>query len=818
MDRDTSRRFRPDASLITVERPGRYIGGEINAVKPKQDIDLKLCLLFPDVYDIGISYYGFQILYHIANGLEGVSCERAYLPWQDMQLWFVKNKIQLYSLESFRPLSDFDAIGITLQTELHYPGIVKGLDLAGIERYAVDRQKNEPLIIGGGPCAFHPEPVAPFFDVILVGDGEEALPEMLNLMRTQEFKTADRREKWSVLAEIEGVYAPNLTGNSDFALHDELVGNKSKIRARVVSALKPEYYSTSPLVPLTAGVHDRLTIEIMRGCTQGCRFCQAGMINRPVRERPVVEIVDQVKQGLKNTGYDEVSLLSLSTSDYSQLPELLNALTDLLSQRHASLAFPSLRPATFTEEMAKVDTGGKKSGITFAVEAGSQRLRDVINKNLTKEQLHESTERAWRNGWNVVKLYFMVGLPTEQLGDIEEGSILLQQLQRSIPRGKSLHVSVSPFIPKPHSIFEKEEFFDIGELTNRQNLFIKRLNPRRVKISRHDPRMSCIELLLARGDSNMSRVIEYVAEQGTGIEAWSGNFSEERWLNAMDQYVPDWSDLLKPQYSEKPTVWSFINKGFTRRFRQDDLEAAYNAVTLSDCKTEACYNCGLKRECDQVISESASMNKEAILQPEPKSDKQIQDNDSKFRYRLIFTKLLNARYLGHHDLMRVVTLSLLRSGLSLNYTQGFNPRPKVTYDQAIPLGFGKSSLWIEFETSVELETKDWLKRLRSVLPSGVKAIQLEEFSGKDNRQNEISDQKFYRLRFDRPVTISILNSEIPDDDDDSGLLNWELDRTAHILTLKMKRIKGRKLDPVGAGRNLINGMNEEVRILSVTNL
>ncbi|NQU05738.1 MAG: TIGR03960 family B12-binding radical SAM protein, partial [Calditrichaeota bacterium] len=493
MDKSNSRRFRPDASLISVERPGRYIGSEINSIKPEPDPDFRFCLFFPDIYDIGISYYGYQILYHILNSMEGVSCERTYLPWQDMQSWLGRNRIPLFSLESFRSLSDFDAIGITLQTELHYPGVVKGLDLAGITRYAVNRKDSEPLIIGGGPCAFHPEPVAPFFDAILIGDGEEGLPELINLMRSREFNAADRKQKWTAMAEIDGVYAPGL--------HDDLSGIEGasalKVKARVISSLKREYYPQRPIVPLTAGVHDRLTIEIMRGCTQGCRFCQVGMLHRPVRERSVADIIAQVQQGLDATGYDEVSLLSLSTSDYSRLSELLAALGDILPARHASLAFPSLRPSTFTEEMAQVETGGRKSGLTFAVEAGSQRLRDVINKDLTEDQLFEAVERAWRHGWSVVKLYFMVGLPTERLSDIDEGAALLNRLQRMVPRRKSLKVSVSPFIPKPHSIFENEEFLDINELRDRQTRILNRLNFRTVKMSRHNARMSRIETLLA---------------------------------------------------------------------------------------------------------------------------------------------------------------------------------------------------------------------------------------------------------------------------------------------------------------------------------
>ncbi|NQU06010.1 MAG: DUF2344 domain-containing protein, partial [Calditrichaeota bacterium] len=454
-------------------------------------------------------------------------------------------------------------------------------------------------------------------------------------------------------------------------------------------------------------------------------------------------------------------------------------------------------------------------GLTFAVEAGSQRLRDVINKDLTEEQLFEAVERAWRHGWSVVKLYFMVGLPTERLSDIDEGAALLNRLQKTVPRRKSLKVSVSPFIPKPHSIFENEEFLDIAELRDRQTQLLSRLNFRTVKTSRHDARMSRIETLLARGNRRMARVIEAVAEQDSGIEAWSGNFSENRWLRAFDEFLPDWSQLLQPINTDRNTAWAHISKGFTKRFMQKDLATANRGVTLPDCKTNECYNCGLKRSCEQMASETIPEN--SISRTVPLTKEDSDDPEVRYRYRLTFTKLLHARYLGHHDLMRAVTRSLMRAGLSLLYTQGFNPRPKVTYDQAIPLGFGTSTFWVEFETGYELEVGEWLGRLVSVFPSGVKPRCLEKVVKGGGEQTLMSDTRVYRLRFDRPVSVSEASNELLADDE-IGLLNWQLDKTARTLTLKMQRRKGRKLKPVNVGEKLINRLDGDVRILSVTNL
>ena len=870
------RRFKPDTSLIAIERPGRYIGREFNAALPKPDADFRFCLLFPDIYDIGISYHGFSILYHILNRIEGVSCERAYLPWFDMQSRMEHQGLALFSMEGRRPLGEFNAIGITLQTELHYPGIVKALHLAGISIYASDRGIKDPLIIGGGPCAFHPEPIAPFFDAFLLGDGEEALPELIQLMRCAEFKRAGRREKWNALTRVDGVYVPGLYdrappfdsppgnrgGSSEIISPAERGGSSeiypppvsgggikgggcadnltssiiergikggssaSKIRARVATSLRPEYYPSNPIVPMITGTHDRLTVEIMRGCSRGCRFCQAGMLHRPVRERPVSEIVDQVMAGIAATGWDEVGLLSLSTSDYSRLEELLGSLAVNLAGKHVSIAFPSLHPTTFSEEMARLETGGRKSGLTFAVEAGSKRLRNVINKGLDEEVLVEAIERAYRNGWRVVKLYFMVGLPTEQLDDIDHGAELLDRLQRMIPRHKELHVSVAPFIPKPHSVFQCEEFLSIETLRERIRRMLRYVKRRYVKTTWHDPEMSCIETVLARGNREMAAIIEEIAATGKGLEAWSGMFSAERWMRALNSNYPSWSNLLKPLSETQTLNWSHLSKGYSKRFFRNEIKAARQSDPLPDCRTEECYKCGLTKTCDRVAAEAGKTDDKsealtATLVSHALQRQKSNKNNTGYRYRLTFTKLSGARFLGHLDLMKSVIRSLLRAGFPFLYTRGFNPRPKVSYGPALPLGYGASKLWLEFEVTSRLNESDWLKRLQSVIVSGVRPLSIETVP-KDARSDiEQADFHVYRLRFNRQVLTDDSKageavSRIPE------LINLSPDIYGRTLTLWMRNEKGKKLDPLEIGLEIANdskGVSDlDLKIVSVTKM
>ncbi len=828
------RRLKLNRHLTSVERPGRYIGGELYAVRPNRDADFRFCLIFPDLYDIGISYLGFQILYHILNRMEGVVCERSYLPWPDMQAMMRRRGVPLYSLESGRELSAFDAVGITLQTELHYPGVVRTLDLAGITRRASDRDDREPLVIGGGPCAFHPEPAAPFFDAFLLGDGEEALQEMVDLMRRRDFQLAPRREKWQRLSGIEGVYVPSLYRQDPDALNRLLAdpGTPPRIRARTVTSLKPEYYPNRPIVPFVRGAHDRLTVEIMRGCTRGCRFCQAGMLNRPVRERPVGELAKQVIEGLDVTGWDEVGLLSLSTSDYSGLDALLETLSERLSGRRATLAFPSLRPATFTEALARIDTGGRRSSLTFAVEAGSRRLRDVINKGLDEEVGLAAVERAYRHGWKTVKLYFMVGLPTERMEDIEAGAALIRRIERMMPRGRELHVSVAPFIPKPHSVFEGERFLDADELKRRQRRLFSRISSRRVKTDWCDPERSRIEALLARGDRRLASVVEVVADEGDGFEGWGGMFSAERWHRALAELLPDWQALLRPFGEDEARPWDHLVKGITRRFIREDLAAAYNARRLPDCRTDECYHCGLTGLCDEVkehartaetiptdtgVSVSGGGARLHVpVQPEDGTDR-----EKRCRYRLSFSKLWRARFLGHHDLMRAVVRALHRAGTPLAYSRGYTPRPRVSYSPALPLGYGAVALWIEFETTGELKLDHWLKKMRQAFPPGIRPWEIVPVQPKREDAVAEPDMHRYRLRFDRPLRF-IEGGTADNGGSFPGLAGWELDRWGRTLLVELTPVNGRFPSPVEVGSSLTDSDGEAgdrtARLLSVTRI
>jgi len=573
-------------------------------------------------------------------------------------------------------------------------------------------------------------------------------------------------------------------------------------------------------------------VEIMRGCTQGCRFCQAGMLHRPVRERSVGDIVNQVMAGIEATGWNEVGLLSLSTSDYSRLEELLEELTDRLAGRHISVAFPSLRPSTFTEAIGAVETGGRKSSLTFAVEAGSQRLRDVINKGLNEDELIEAVACAYRYGWKIVKLYFMVGLPTERMDDIDEGAKLLTRLQRMVPHGRELHVSVSPFIPKPHSVFAREGFLSVAELIERRRRLLSRVNRRWIKLSWHDPEMSQIEALLARGSRRMASVVEAVSGNGGGLESWGGLFDAGRWFNSLEEGCPAWRELLGPIDLKQSLSWDHLRKGISDRFYSEDMKSAYRGDLLADCRTGECYNCGLMKECERIEADvgivGGSLSDEDFTPPlSPPGnrggrlgEKESIDN-TQHRYRLYFTKLLSARYLGHRDLMNGVIRALRRAGTPLQYSRGYNPRPKVSHSPALPLGQGSVRLWLDFDTTGELEAETWLQRWRKTFPTGVKPLVLEEIEKIGRRSEDTSERQIYRLRFNRTVKL-LHNDDKKLSDSMQELAGCEADCSGRVMVLQLRRVNGKKADPVAIGLKLAGvengGSVKGIKVLSVTRI
>lgn len=801
-------------SLSSIEQPGRYLGGELNTHRNLEEAKLNICLVFPDLYEIGISYHGFQILYHLFNKLEGINCERAYLPWADMQQYLGTRGQKLASLETGRPLEEFDVLGITLQTELHYPGVLKILDLAGIPRKASERQCS-PMVIGGGPCAFHPEPIAPFFDGFLLGDGEEAVPEISEIMGAGDFKKLSYREKWEAISKINGMYVPSLfTVNQS---NSNIIRNKSgfnlRVKGRVTSQLKPEFYPDTPIVPLIKGVHDRLTVELMRGCTKGCRFCQAGNIHRPLRERPVRDIINQVQIGLESTGWNEIGLLSLSTSDYSQLVTLLEVLASKVTERRATFAFPSLRPGSFTEEIAKIDTGGKRTSLTFAVEAGSERLRGVINKSLQEEELFEAVTRAFKYKWRAVKLYLMVGLPTETEEDIEEGAELLKRISQLTPRGKELRVSVAPFIPKPHSVFEREAMFDADVLKSRQWNLLSGLDGRWIKKNWRDVNESLIEAILSRGDRRFSKVIEYIADSGSCFESWGGLFSEAKWFEGFDKFVPDWMSYASEFAQDDPVPWQHLSKGFSRKWMREDLQIAYKSQRIEDCRNDKCYDCGLMKECEKVTPINDRDYSFSINSSSQRND--ILEVPENQRYRLTVSKLGSARYLGHHDFMTILERSLRMANVPLRLSQGFNPRPKLSYGPALSLGIGTLKTWMEFETYMRIDTIALLKQLKSILPKGIKPWTIRE-KNKTKSEQTFEETRTYRIRLrnNKKLTFDYPALQLKENGNPISSIDLiESNEIGNTLNMRIKKHNNRFSNPGILLSNLVFEEDAESRIL-----
>ena len=503
--------------LPFVSKPGRYIGNELNIIRKEiQATDISVALAFPDIYEIGMSFIGFEILYHVLNKHDGVRAERVYLPWTDMQGMMQKEKLPLYSLETFTPLKEFDILGFTLQYELTYTNVLQMLHLSDIPVFAADRSDNDPIILGGGPCTGNPEPMSDFFDVYLIGDGEQAFVDICQLIGEMKKSKSARFEIMNALTGISGVYVPGLY-NAGYDETGRFVSILSRtanaalpVVTRIESELKEENYPTRPIVPILEVTHDRLALEVMRGCTEGCRYCSAGMIYRPVREREPQAIVRQSIGGIDNSGFDEVSFLSLSISDYSKLNELMVSEKESLEGKYVNVSLPSMRLDSFSEEIARFVSSVRKSGFTFAPEAGSERLRKTINKNISDSEIFEAVETALRNGWKLLKFYFMIGLPTEKEEDIHAIADLIEKVSEvSKTYGRiRFNISISPFSPKPHTPFQWEEQNTRETLYNKVKILRTRLHHlKHVNLNWRDPEISALECVLGRADRRMGKAI-----------------------------------------------------------------------------------------------------------------------------------------------------------------------------------------------------------------------------------------------------------------------------------------------------------------------
>ena len=578
-----------DEILLQVEKPARYIGGEVNAVmKDKSRVDVRFAMCFPDVYEIGMSHLGIQIIYDMLNQFEDVWCERVYSPWVDLDQIMRRERIPLFALESQEPIKDFDFLGITIQYEMCYTNILQILELSGIPLLSVDRGREHPIVIGGGPCTYNPEPFCDFFDLIYVGEAETRYRSLLDLYKKYRAEGWERRRFLKEAAGIPGIYVPSLyrvTYHSDGRIKERIPleeGIPSTVEKELVKDLSHTYYPLKPVVPFLQITQDRVVLEIQRGCIRGCRFCQAGVLYRPVREREVEVLKRYAVEMLHNTGHEEISLSSLSSSDYSDLPKLLSFLIESCAQNKINISLPSLRIDAFSLDVMNKVQDVKKSSLTFAPEAGSQRMRDIINKGLTEEVILEGARLAFEGGWTRVKLYFMLGLPMETKEDIQEIAHLCNKIAalyyETVPKEKrsgrvQIVASTSFFIPKPFTPFQwapqctKEEFLEKAYLT--RTSIAGELNQKSIKYNWHEADASVLEGIMARGDRRLNRVILRAYEKGCLYDAWSEYYKNDKWLAAFEEcgIDPDFYTTRK-RADDEIFPWDFLDCGVSREFLQ----------------------------------------------------------------------------------------------------------------------------------------------------------------------------------------------------------------------------------------------------------
>lgn len=591
--------------LPCVQKPARYVGGEYNEIqKDKKDVDVRFAFCFPDTYEIGMSNLGYRILYGVVNNMPGVWCERSFAPWVDMEREMRMAGVPLYALESGDSLGEFDIIGFSVGYEMAYPAMLNMLDLAGIPLRAKDRTGLAPLVIAGGTAMYNAEPVADFLDLALIGEGEELLLELIALYRQAKQAGWDKPQFLRAAAKIQGIYVPSLYSVSykdDGTVQaiTALDGAPEKVCKRVVHNMDQSYFPTKTIVPSTEIVHDRVTLEVFRGCIRGCRFCQAGYVYRPVRSRSREQLVQYGEEAIRDSGYQEMTLSSLSTSDYPVLVELCDGLESFCQENHVNLSLPSLRADNFSMELTKRLQKGRKAGLTFAPEAGTQRLRDVINKNVTEEELTESLRTAFAGGWSSVKLYFMLGLPTETdedvLGIAEIAKHAVHTWRESAAnknRGLRLTVSTSWFVPKPFTAFQWEAQITRAEYERRVKLLREAMTAKAVTYNWHDGDTSFLEAVLARGDRRLSRVLEAAYRKGAKLDAWSDCFDLNRWLEAFAECGLDPAFYANRERSREEILpWDMISCFVSDSYLWRQRELAYQGITTPDCRT-VCSGCG----------------------------------------------------------------------------------------------------------------------------------------------------------------------------------------------------------------------------------
>jgi radical SAM family uncharacterized protein/radical SAM-linked protein len=730
--------------LPQVEKPSRYIGSEINSVV-KTNPEVRLALAFPDLYDLGLGNLGLHILYAVLNGLEGIAAERVYAPGVDMEALLRERGLPAFALESKDSLDEFDGIGFTLQSELTFTNILNLIDLSGMSLRTADRREDDPLTFAGGPAVFNPEPLAPFMDFFVIGDGEDIVIEIAELLRA----VKGREARLDALAKVPGIYVParfEMETLPDGRILPPVDG--PKIRKRITKDLNGSTFPVNYIVPFTQQVHDRVSLEVLRGCTQGCRFCQAGMTTRPVRERTIENIGDLMDRTLEKTGYEEVSLVSLSTCDYSNVRQMVDSVVRKAAPARVGVSLPSLRLDSFSVELADMVAGIRRTGLTFAPEAASPRLRAVINKWIPDEDLLNMSSEAYKRGWDHVKLYFMIGLPTERDDDIEAiADLTLRTLAvgREWNRKAKVNTGVSTFVPKPFTPFQWAEQVSLAETKRRQNILYQRFGRTNgVKFGRHDPAETWLEGLVSRSDRRAADLLEAAFKLGCRFDAWDEHRSLSAWEEAIEISGFDVDDALRARDLNERLPWDHIDILIPKTWFQEDWERAVQLQHAEDCRHSKCHRCGVIDQerplCAHMLRNSIDGRKaeadwvrppapvEMGLQPPSPGLPPIRPPEPVAVQRLIVRTGIvgSARFLSHLETMNAWLRTLRRAKVPLVYSQGFHPHPKVAFSSARPVAEASLGEYMDITLNERMDPEALLKSLAKLVPTGFRVFGVQE--------------------------------------------------------------------------------------------